>query len=174
MENSVVPLWVMSTIYWLHLLATVIWLGGLATLMIIILPLMKHFSDQPARRTFLRSMVRRIQQIGWLSLAVLTVTGLFQMSGNPNYEGFLAIRNTWSIAIFAKHGVIATMVGIGMYLAMVITPQVRRELLKLQAGKGSEGAVQRLEKREEQLLYANLLISIIVLALTALARAAAG
>ncbi len=174
MDNTAVPLWALSTIYWLHLLATVIWLGGLATLVIIILPLMKHFADQPARRAFLRRLVQRVQQLGWLCLVVLMVTGLFQMSENPNYAGFLAINNTWSVAIFAKHGVIAAMVAIGVYLSMVVGPQIRRELLRLQAGKGSEAAVQRLEQREERLLYANLLISVVVLALTALARAVSG
>ena len=51
---------------------------------------------------FLDQVSRRLQLVGWLSLAVLVGTGMFQMSASPSYRGFLAINNPWSIALDSK------------------------------------------------------------------------
>ena len=117
-------------------------------------------------------MQPRLQQISWFSLGVLVVSGMFQMSANPFYQGALVIRNNWAIAILLKHLAVGVMFLIAGYQTWGLNPAMRRLALRLAASKPvdpSEG--QRLRHQETLLLRINLSIAIIVLLLTAWARA---
>jgi uncharacterized membrane protein len=114
---------------------------------------------------------RRLDPLGWFCLAVLAVTGMFQMSSNPNYQGFLAITSPWAMAILFKHLVILLMVALSAYLTWVLLPQVRRTALQRAAGQDTP-PVESLLQREQRLLRLNLILGVLVLALTAAARAA--
>lgn len=167
------PVWALAVAYWLHMLATVVWIGGLAALALIVLPAARRAMAGEVYAAFLAQVDRRLQNVGWFSLAVLGLTGLFQMSSSPFYEGFLAIDNTWSAAILAKHLVIGVMVVFSAYVTWGINPAMQRLALKRAAGREVNPAEgQRLQRREETLLRLNLLVSVIVLALTAVARSA--
>ncbi|HWQ83590.1 MAG TPA: CopD family protein, partial [Anaerolineales bacterium] len=111
----------------------------------------------------------RLDPIAWLCLAVLVATGLFQMSANPNYTGFLAVDNRWAAAILIKHLVIGIMVAVSAYQTWVILPGLRRIAL-LQARGRETPEIDTLRKREAVLLTVNLVLAGIVLALTAAAR----
>lgn len=168
-----IPAWGLMVAYWLHMLATVVWLGGLAALAIIVLPAARKTIRGTAYSAFLEQVERRLQSVGWFSLAVLTVTGMFQMSASPNYEGFLAITSLWAGALLAKHLVIGLMILLSIYVTWGITPQLRRLALLEAAGKNIDEAERtRLHQRQELLLRLNLIVSMLVLALTAIARAA--
>lgn len=172
MEPST-PAWGLMVAYWLHMLATVIWLGGLAALALIVLPAARSTLPGSTYSAFLGRVEMRLQSIGWFSLGVLTVTGMFQMSGSPNYEGFLAITSLWAGALLAKHLAIGLMVLLGIFVTWGVTPQLRRLALLEAAGKAiDETERARLQQRQERLLQLNLVVSVIVLALTAIARAA--
>ena len=98
---------------------------------------------------------------------------MFQMSSSPFYGGFLAIGNTWSWAILLKHLSIGLMVVFSAYSTWGITPALRRLAFLKSAGKEIDTTTrERYQKREELLLRLNLFVSIIVLALTAVARSA--
>ena len=71
------------------MLATVAWFGGLASLAIFVIPSARSTLERRQYAQFLGKVQGRIQQVGWFSLAVLTGTGMFQMSAHPAYEGFL-------------------------------------------------------------------------------------
>lgn len=166
------PNWGLTLAYWLHMLATVTWLGGLATLAILVIPNARKMLKADDYARFLEKMQSRLQQVGWFSLAVLTGTGMFQMSAHPSYEGFLAIENSWSVAILAKHAVVALMVVVSAYNTWGLTPALRRLALMRAAGKGLQGdAIKRLQKQEDLLLILNGGLSVVVLLLTAVARA---
>ncbi len=159
--------------YWLHIVATVTWVGGLIALSVLVIP--------AARRTLLPGdyaalfdrLQAGLQRVGWLSLAVLIATGMFQMSAHPAYEGFLAISNAWSVAILIKHILIGFMVLAGAYLTWGIMPSLRRMALLRAAGQNLDAAKDlALRKRESRVLTINLILSILVLLLTAIARAA--
>ncbi|KAA3648236.1 MAG: hypothetical protein DWQ07_04365 [Chloroflexi bacterium] len=165
------PEWVLWIAFWLHMLATVVWIGGLAALAILILPLARQSLDENAYATFLGRVHRRLDPIGWISIGLLTATGLVQMSANPNYDGFLAIDNPWASAILIKHILFFLMIGISAYLTWGLTPNLRRAALLRARGKDALDEA-RLKKQEEQLLYANLALGIFVLVLTAIARVA--
>jgi uncharacterized membrane protein len=177
------PLLALSLTYWLHMLATVVWLGGLAALSILVIPSARRSLDAGAYSRLLESIQRRLDPLGWLCLAVLVGTGLFQMSANPNYHGFLAINNRWATAILAKHLLFFVMIAASGYLTWGVLPALRRAALR-QAHQQAAGTqpqasaanavdtdMQRLQRQEAILLRLNLLLGAIILALTALARA---
>src|SRR5512146_1974671 len=109
MNTGAAPTLGITIAYWLHMLATVIWVGGLAALSLFVLPSARKVLDPSAYGALLTQLQSRLQPVGWFSLAVLTVTGLFQMSDNPFYKGFLAISNSWAMAILIKHLVVGGM-----------------------------------------------------------------
>lgn len=166
------PFWAISIAYWLHMLATVIWIGGMATLTIVILPAARAAIPDEAYPAFLGRLRRRLDPLSWISLIVLLATGMFQMSANPNYVGFLAVENRWAAAILIKHLVFGGMIAVSAYQTWGLLPALNRALLRLSSGKGKPGERARLEQRETLLLRVNFALSVLVLALTALARAA--
>lgn len=164
---------VLALTYWLHMLATVAWLGGLFTLALLVIPAARRALDAASFSALVGKLQQRLQTLGWLSLVVLTGTGMFQMSAHPSYTGFLSVNSPWAVAILAKHLVIGLMVAAAAYSTWGLLPAIRRTALLRAAGKPvDEGRTAALERRERLLLNVNILLSIIVLALTALARAA--
>lgn len=167
------PTWVLSILYWLHMVATVIWIGGLAALSLIVLPAARRSIPGAAYGAFLTQVQYRLQSLGWFCLAVLVLTGMFQMSSSPFYKGFLAIENTWSVAILLKHLAVGLMVVFSIYATWGIAPALRRLALVQSAGRAVDESLRdRLRLRETFLLRLNLFVSLAVLALTAIARSA--
>jgi uncharacterized membrane protein len=164
------PAWGLTLTYWLHMLATVVWVGGLAALVILVLPAAGRALPPQQFAALLERLQRRLDPLGWLCLLVLVGTGLFQMSENPNYQGALAIRNTWSVAILLKHLVFLGMVLVSAWTTWGVLPAVRRAALRLSQGVDAPEA-DRLQRRGQRLLRVNLVLAVLVLALTALARA---
>jgi uncharacterized membrane protein len=168
------PLWALSLTYWLHMLATVAWLGGLAALSILVLPSARGTLETGAYSRLLEGIQRRLDPLGWLCLAVLVGTGLFQMSANPNYQGFLAINNRWAVAILTKHVLFFAMAAASAYLSWGVLPALRRAALRQArhlAADNQPQELQRLQQQEALLLRLNLLLGVVILAVTALARA---
>ncbi len=171
-ETAVSPT-VLAIFYWLHMLATVIWIGGLAAVSLIVLPAARKTLEAPAFSALFSRIQARMQQVGWLSLAVLIGTGMFQMSASPFYKGFLAISNEWAVAILSKHLLVGLMILVSAYVTWGVLPAIQRAALLRAAGRPvSDDRVLALQTREVNLLRANLALSVIVLLLTALARAA--
>lgn len=145
--------------FWLHMVATVVWIGGLFFQSAILLPALSQRADAA---DLLRLLRRRFQPLAWLSLAVLIGTGLLQMSANSNYEGVLSLANSWSQAIFAKHFAIGLMILIGIYQTWFLQPQLERLALT--------GGGERQRRQFARLGLANLVLGVLVLGLTGLAR----
>ncbi len=170
-----ISIWALSLAFWLHMLATVVWIGGLATFALLVLPAARRVLATADYAAFLGQIQRRFDPLAWFSLAVLAGTGMIQMSANSNYQGFLAIDNPWATAILIKHMLFFGMAAVSAYLTWGIMPQLHRLALRQvrQASAPAEAALQsQLLHREQRLLNLNLLLGVLVLALTAFARAA--
>ena len=164
------PAWGLTIAYWLHMLATVVWIGSLAGLVLLVLPAAgKALQPQPYA-ALLEHIQRRLDPLGWFCLLLLAGTGLFQMSASPNYEGFFTIGNRWAAAILAKHLVFLAMIGVSAYLTWGLLPGIRRNALLRARGRPGPEA-EKLQRREILLLRLNFILGVIVLGLTALARA---
>ena len=173
MTETAAPTFALAIAYWLHMLATVAWIGGLVALSVVLLPAARRALDPQGFSGLISQVQVRMQRVGWFSLVVLVVTGMFQMSSHPSYGGFLTITNSWAVAILIKHLVIGGMVLVSAYATWGLLPALQRSALRRAAGREVDPfQQQRLERREEWLLRINLVLSIIVLALTAWARAA--
>lgn len=164
------PLWALSLTYWLHMLATVVWIGGLSTLALLVLPAARQALDNASYASLLSKVRRRLDPLGWLCLVLLAGTGMFQMSANPNYVGFLGFNSRWAVALLLKHLLFLGMTGIAAYLTWGLLPKLHRLVLRQSHGQDTPEA-QRLWKQEATLLRINLILGALILALTAVARA---
>jgi uncharacterized membrane protein len=163
------PIWILSIIFWLHMLATVIWIGSLAALALVVLPAAQRSLEDQAYSKFLEALQRRLDPLGWFCLVVLAGTGMFQLSANDNYSGFLAINNPWAVAILMKHGVYFLMILVTAYLTWGMLPQMRRAVLRMSQGKDAPD-LRRSQARILWLLRLNFILAVVVLGLTAVAR----
>jgi uncharacterized membrane protein len=166
-----IPDLALTIAYWLHMLATVLWIGGLTTLAVLVIPSAQSSLESRAYAALLNDIQRRLDPLGWFSLIVLLGSGLFQMSANPNYEGFLSISNRWSIAIFIKHIVFMVMIAASAFLSWGLLPKMRRVAMRLAKGEEDTHESRTLQRQNKRLLHFNLILAVLVLALTAIARA---
>lgn len=166
-----IPVWVLSLAYTLHMLATVIWIGGILYQSLFLLPVIRS-SDQASTSLILLERLRsRFQPAAWLSLAMLVGTGLLQMTANPNYNGFLAIDNPWAQAILFKHIAIGGMIILAAYQSFILYPKLTRTLI-LKARQDEVQPALENSGRERLLANLNILLALIVLFLTSVARTA--
>jgi uncharacterized membrane protein len=163
------PDWALTLIFWTHMLATVLWIGGLTVLLFVVLPLVNRTLPAENRAVLLEQIQRRFDPISWGCLLLLVATGLFQMSANPNYQGFLAINNRWAAAILIKHLLFGVMIIVNAVLTWGVLPGLKRVALKRQKGiEAPEDA--SLRRRELFLLRLNFVLGVLILGMTALAR----
>lgn len=163
------PTWALTLFYWLHMVATVIWLGGLAALVLLVIPAAQQSLEPKAFVTLLQAIQRRLDPLGWFCLILLTATGMFQMSANPNYAGFLAVNNRWAVAILIKHILFGGMIVVSAYLTWGVLPGLARAALRISQGLDAPQA-EKLRRQNALFLRINLVCAVIILALTALAR----
>ncbi|MBT3190533.1 MAG: hypothetical protein HN736_07825 [Anaerolineae bacterium] len=165
------PVWALALTYWLHMLATVIWLGSLSAVTLLVLPAARRSLDAISQSKLLEAIQRRLDPLGWFSLALLLLTGMFQMSANPNYDGFLAFSGLWATSILVKHIFFLLMIFVSAAQTWWLLPNIQRAMLRQQK-LGDETEIASLRKRETLLLNLNLILAILILGMTALARAA--
>ncbi len=164
------PTWVLALSFWLHMIATIVWVGGLALMALVVWPGARAaMGPGPELGAFIRNLQKRFNPLAWLSLAVLIVTGLTQMSANPHYDGLLHITNPWTVAILAKHLVVGAMILIGLYMQLSLQPELARMTMLETHGREAPNA-EKLRQRELNLTRLNLLCGVLVLGLTAIAR----
>ena len=154
------PLWALSLTYWLHLLATIVWLGGLAMLALIIWPLAGD------ALTLLERIERRFRPYVNGSLAVLFITGMIQMTADPNYEGFLVVDSLWSGAMAIKHVLFGGMLLLSVWIQVRTLPGIERA----QILKDEEGIAQGFV-RLRRFVTLDLAAGVIVLLMTAIMTA---
>lgn len=166
------PAWALAIAYWLHMAATIVWIGGLFFQAAILAPAIARNMPSPSRAGLLLAVRRRFEPLAWLSLAVLAFTGMAQMAASPHYAGILQIHDAWSAAILAKHAVIVIMVCAAAFQTWIIQPRLDRMVILSAHGASPAEGMGPLLSRQARLSRANLILGLIVLALTAIARSA--
>jgi hypothetical protein len=91
------------------------------------------------------------------------------MSVNPHYNGFLSTSGQWSLAILAKHVLVATLIAVSAVHTWDVLPTMRRALMR--KDKLEAGELEALQRRETSLLRASLVLAALILLATAFARA---
>jgi len=163
------PTWAVAVTYWLHLLATVAWIGSIVATSVLFLPAAKQTLKPVDHLALIDAMQKRLEPIAWFCLVLLILTGMFQMSINPHYDGFVSTSTQWSSAILIKHILVIFMVVASAIQTWEVIPAIRRTLMNKK--KADEAQVIRLQKQETLLLRINFGLSILILLATAFARA---
>ncbi|MCC6271298.1 MAG: CopD family protein [Microbacteriaceae bacterium] len=160
--------WILAILYWLHMLATVTWIGSLAAINLLVLPASTRTLKLVDQLSFIAAVQKRLEPLAWFCMGLLLVTGLFQLSTSPHYDGFLNTSTHWSLAILVKHGLAILMVVVSAIQTWEVLPAIHRTLMKKE--KAGEGDLENLQKKELLILRINLLLSALILAATAYAR----
>ncbi len=158
----------LATSYLIHIVATVVWIGGIVFMALVVIPATQ---SEPGSSRVLDAIQRRFTPIANLSLAVLILTGMVQLTANTHYVGFLNFSNTWAKAILLKHLTVGGLIITALYMNMVLQPDINRNALRLAAGKAKPDEMTALARRQSQLTQINLVLSLVVLFFTAIARA---
>ena len=164
-----IPFWALTLMYWLHMLAAVTWVGSLAAISILVLPAAKRTLQPLDQLAFVTAIQGRVEGAAWFSLGLLAVTGLFQLSSNVHYDGFLATSNQWSLAMLAKHILTILMIVVSAMQTWDVMPAIRRILLRRE--KADRRDLDVLQRRERRLAWTNLGLAILIFGATAIARA---
>lgn len=160
--------WILASIYWLHMLATVAWIGSLVAINLLVLPASQRTLKLVDQLSFIAALQKRLEPLAWFCMGLLLMTGLFQLSTSPHYDGFLNVSTQWSIAILVKHGFAVVMVIVSAIQTWEVLPAIHRTLLKKE--KADEAELAKLQKKELLILRINILLSALILAATAYAR----
>src|SRR5512141_653984 len=164
-----VPSWALASVFWLHLLATVTWIGSLVSINVLVMPISGRTLKPVDELALLDGIQKRLEPIAWFSVSLLIVTGLFQMSVNPHYNGFLSTSGQWSLAILSKHILVASLIVVSAVHTWDVLPAIRRALMR--KDKANPEVVKSLQRRERLLLRASLVLAALILLATAFARA---
>lgn len=117
----------------------------------------------------LETIQKRLEPITWFSVSLLIATGLFQMSVNPHYNGFLSTSGQWSLAILCKHVLVAILIAVSATHTWEVLPGIRRALLRKDGIDPPQ--LSMLQRREMILLRWSLILAALILLATAVARA---
>ena len=90
------------------------------------------------------NLQRRFMPWANVSLVILLVTGLVQMTNDTNYSGFLSINSVWAWAILIKHLAFVGMVLITIFVQVTLYPSMSR-LSLLAEKRPKTAAVEREE-----------------------------
>ncbi|NOH04546.1 MAG: hypothetical protein HND47_22540 [Chloroflexi bacterium] len=159
---------VLAVIFWLHMLATVTWIGSLAAINLLVLPASHRTLKLADQLSFISALQRRLEPLAWFCMGLLLLTGLFQLSTSPHYDGFLSVSTQWSFAILIKHGLAVLMVVVSAIQTWEVLPAIQRTLMRKE--KAGDEELAKLQRREMLVLRINLALSALILAATALAR----
>jgi uncharacterized membrane protein len=148
-----------------HIVSTVLWIGGQIIMALLVWPEMRRvLKESPALYQLLNRLRQRFVPISWLALVVLVVTGLSQMTADPNYDGVMQITNEWSRVMLLKHLTIGLMVLSGLILQYGVVPALERTSLLVERGKGDPAEWERLRRREVRLTWLNVGLGVLILA----------
>jgi putative copper resistance protein D len=154
--------------YLVHIIATTVWIGGIVFMALVVMPAVE---GEAGCSRLLAAIQKRFTPIANIGLVVLIVTGMVQLTANSNYAGFLNFSNTWAKAILLKHVSVGGMVLAALYMNLVLQPDINRMTMLLTSGKAKPEETAALSRRQSHLMQINVVLSIIVLLFTAIARA---
>ena len=164
-----IPSWALALTFWLHMLATVTLVGSLAAIPALILPVAKHTLKPVDQLSLIAAVQKRLEPVVWFCISLLIATGLFQMSVNIHYDGFLSTSTQWSLSLLIKHGLVIIMIVVNAVQTWEVLPSIQRALMK--KAKTSHEQAAKLQQRETWLIRANLALAVLILLATAFARA---
>lgn len=145
---------------WLHLTLSTIWVGGLGLLAFVLVPATLR---KPALQPALSAALERFSPVAMFCAIGLGLTGILQATQVVNgFQGL--VETSYGRLVLAKVGLFAVLVCFGALHQFVIMPRLRPRLFA--------GVVPLVRTRFALTIGAELLVSVIVLAISATLKAA--
>jgi putative copper export protein len=152
MTSPAIPI----AVLFLHNLFTVVWVGGLIILGTVVLPVTSKTLGRGAKtKELIDNIQNRLSVFVYVSMLGLLGTGMLLANRASQFDGLFSFGNGYSTVLAIKHIVVILMVGIALF---------RRAALKQRGDK----LQPRRRKAGLGLLYANVVLGILVLLLSAM------
>jgi len=152
MTSPAIPI----AVLFLHNLFTTVWIGGLITLGVVVLPVTSKTLGKGAKtKELIDKIQNRLSVFVYVSMLGLVGTGMSLARRAPQFGGLFSFANGYSIVLAIKHVVV---------ILMVVIALSRRIALKQRGDK----LQPRIRKAGLGLLYANVVLGIVVLLLSAM------
>lgn len=145
----------------IHVLSAMFWLGGMFFLGIIGAPVLRAIEPASLRQTLFNELGVRFRTAGWISIAVLVVTGI----GNLQFRGWLAWNDVLgSPAFWQTETGSALLLKLVAVLVMLVVGAVHDFALGPAASRAVAGSPEALSMRKRAAMLAriNALVGIVV------------
>lgn len=110
-------------VLWLHILGAIVWVGGTFFLALVLHPVAEP--EASARRIRLADhAAARFQAVSWHAVALLLLTGLFNLINAGIGFGF-RFSSLYLEVLLAKLALVAAIVGIQAWQSLVLLPKLR-------------------------------------------------
>ncbi|HSQ61882.1 MAG TPA: DUF4149 domain-containing protein [Polyangiaceae bacterium] len=72
-------MWAYTLTVWVHVIAATAWIGSMIFFAVVVVPTLRRPDLRTSAPALIRAMGTRFRTLGWVSLVVLIVTGIFQL-----------------------------------------------------------------------------------------------
>jgi putative copper export protein len=110
----------------LHVLSASVWVGGTVALVFVGVPAIRRLESE-ARAIAMRALGRRWRPIGWSSMGVAILTGLWLTDRHGGFHE-AALHTDFDRTLIAKSVLVALLVVGGVLHDFVLGPRLQREL----------------------------------------------
>ena len=142
-----------------HLLAAIVWLGTLFSWGMLCAPALKRLEGYAPVERWLRRRLILLQNV---CFGVLLLTGVYLMTQDMHYAGWLSFNNRWSQLLLLKHISIGFMILLVVLLSGVVEPLRRQSALSVDVV-----ALERLRRWERRIPRVQFILATFILALSA-------
>jgi copper resistance protein D len=143
-----------------HVFAAILWLGGMFFFAAVGAPVLRRVEPAELRASLFRQLGERARRIGWIAIAVLLVTGVFNLYFRGMLDGdAMGSRAFWGTAY--GH---TLMWKLGAVSVMLVVQAAHDFILGPEASRAPAGTPRALELRRRAALLAriNAVVGIIV------------
>jgi len=157
-----------------HIVAATVWVGGIIFLGLVMEPIARNLIPDPFERLkFVAKVGVRFNAIGWGSLGVLALTGLYNLvraAGGPAYVPSLLLSTNFGLILDVKLIFVFGMVLITAHHTFIAGPNVRKLIIQLESTRSRKDSTSELERKIRRLQMQNgiLMILLTVFALATL------
>lgn len=135
-------------VLWLHIVAAAVWVGGIVFLGAVAQPVLKELIPDPVERSkFAGKIGRRFNAVGWTSIVLLVLTGLYNLvriSGGIGNMPQVLFSFNYGRILNAKLALVVGMIVITAHHTFISGPRVRRLILKLESASKQDETAPKL------------------------------
>ena len=146
----------------LHLLATITWFGTLFVNAFILRNTVAKALTPPVAGSFMALFLKKARLVVYISLAVLFITGIPLKIVSPYYVSIINFSNSWQIAMFAKHVLVALLALMAIVNFEVIAPRFQKV-----ASKGPSLQLDKMKKMQQIAGMGSVLLAFVIILISA-------